>query len=180
MLRAIIPAILFMVLAGFLWIGLYKDPSLVPSPLIGKPVPEFTLSTLKEPAKMITQADFESDFALINVWATWCVACKQEHEALLNLAAQQVPIFGLNYKDDRQTAIQWLLDYGDPYVMSAFDESGRVAIDFGVYGAPETFLIDKQGIIQHKLVGVMTPAIWQSQFVPKIKQLNAVQSQSNE
>ncbi len=180
MLRAIIPAALFIVLAGFLWIGLYKDPSLVPSPLIGKPVPEFTLSTLKDPTKNITQADFAADYALINVWATWCVACKQEHQALLNLAAQGVPIFGLNYKDDRQSAIQWLLEDGDPYVMSAFDESGRVAIDFGVYGAPETFLIDRQGIIRHKLVGVMTPGIWQNQFVPKINQLAAVATQSYE
>ena len=176
MLRAIIPAIVFMVLAGFLLVGLYKDPSLVPSPLIGKPVPKFALTSLKDPARIITSADFKADFALINIWATWCVACKQEHDMLLTLAKQQLPIFGLNYKDDRQSAVQWLVDFGDPYVMSAFDESGRVAIDFGVYGAPETFLIDKQGIIHHKLVGVMTPAIWQSEFVPKIKQITAAQS----
>lgn len=175
MFRAVLPALIFMVLAGFLLVGLYKDPSLVPSPLIGKPIPEFSLSSVKNPNQVITADDFKTDYALINVWATWCVACKQEHDALVALAQQQVPIFGINYKDDRQLAQQWLNDHGDPYVMSAFDEAGRVAIDFGVYGAPETFLIDKQGIIHHKLIGVMTAEIWQSQFVPKIQQITAAQ-----
>lgn len=157
---------------GFLYIGLYKDPSLVPSPLIGKPVPTFAASTLKDAEKTITDKDLQGDYALVNVWATWCAACKQEHAALVYLAEQlQVPIYGLNYKDDRDSAKDWLVSYGDPYVANIFDESGRIGIDFGVYGAPETFLIDGKGIIHHKLVGIMTPQVWETQFVPKINQI---------
>ena len=170
MIRAILPIAVFSVLAGFLYVGLYKDPSLVPSPLIGKPIPTFQLSTLKDANTNITQEHFKGEIALINVWGTWCIACKQEHAALVYIADEKnVPIYGLNYKDDRELAKQWLLDYGDPYVMSAFDASGRIAIDFGVYGAPETFLIDDKGIIRHKLVGIMTADVWKQQFVPKIQ-----------
>ena len=170
MIRAILPIAIFSVLAGFLYVGLYKDPSLVPSPLIGKPIPSFQLSTLKDADAIITQDNFKGEIALINVWGTWCVACKQEHAALVYLADKKnIPIYGLNYKDDRELAKQWLVDYGDPYLMSAFDASGRIAIDFGVYGAPETFLIDDKGIIRHKLVGIMTADVWEHQFVPKIQ-----------
>ena len=172
MIRFLFPALIFLVLTGFLFIGLYKDPSLVPSPLIGKPVPTFAASTLRDADKIITNKDIQGDYALVNVWATWCAACKQEHAALVYLAEkQQVPIYGLNYKDDRASAIQWLQQYGDPYVVNIFDENGRIGIDFGVYGAPETFLIDRDGIIQHKLVGIMTPDVWQNQFLPKIQQI---------
>ncbi len=172
MIRFLLPAVIFLVLTGFLFVGLYKDPSLVPSPLIGKPVPTFVANTLKDPNKTITDKDLQGDYALINVWATWCAACKQEHSALVYLAEQlQVPIYGLNYKDDRATALDWLNRYGDPYVANIFDDSGRIGIDFGVYGAPETFLIDKNGVIQHKLVGVMTPDVWEKQFIPKINQI---------
>ena len=172
MIRAILPIVIFLILAGFLYVGLYKDPSLVPSPLIGKPVPAFTASSLKNPDKTVTNKDMLGKFALVNVWATWCVACKQEHAALVYLANQkQMPIYGLNYKDDRAAAIDWLERYGDPYIFSVFDNNGRIGIDFGVYGAPETFLIDEQGIIRHKLVGIMTPEIWESQFVPVINHL---------
>jgi len=172
MIRFLIPAFTFIVLMGFLFVGLYKDPSLVPSPLIGKPVPTFAASTLKDPEKIITNKDLQGEYALVNVWATWCAACKQEHAALMYLAEQlQVPIYGLNYKDDRGSAIDWLNRYGDPYIANIFDENGRIGIDFGVYGAPETFLIDADGIIHHKLVGVMTPAIWEAQFLPKINQI---------
>ena len=172
MIRAALPIAIFFVLALFLYVGLYKDPSLVPSPLIGKPVPAFVASSLKDPNKVITNKDMLGEFALVNVWATWCAACKQEHAALVYLANQkQVPIFGLNYKDDRAAAVDWLQRYGDPYVFSIFDDNGRIGIDFGVYGAPETFLIDKQGIIRHKLVGIMTPEIWESQFLPVINRL---------
>lgn len=172
MLRLLTPAIIFLVITGFLYVGLYKDPSLVPSPLIGKPVPPFVASTLKDPDKTITEKDLQGDYALVNVWGTWCAACKQEHAALVYLAEQlQVPIYGLNYKDERASALQWLERYGDPYVANIYDNTGRIGIDFGVYGAPETFLIDHQGIIHHKLVGVMTPEIWKTQFVPKINQI---------
>ena len=178
MIRAVLPVVIFLILAGFLYIGLYKDPSLVPSPLIGKPVPTFAAGSLKDPNRLVTANDLQGAYALVNVWATWCAACKQEHAALVYLAKQkQVPIYGLNYKDDRESAIQWLNQYGDPYVFSIFDENGRIAIDFGVYGAPETFLIDKQGIIRHKLVGIMTPEIWESQFVPMISKLTSGSNQ---
>ena len=172
MLRFLAPAIIFLVLVGFLFVGLYKDPSLVPSPLIGKPVPTFATSTLKDPEKIISNKDLKGEYALINVWATWCAACKQEHAALVYLAEQlQVPIYGLNYKDDRASALDWLQRYGDPYVENIYDDTGRIGIDFGVYGAPETFLIDSNGIIHHKLVGVMTPDVWETQFMPKINQI---------
>ncbi len=175
MIRFLIPAFLFLVLTGFLFVGLYKDPSLIPSPLIGKPIPSFATSTLRDPNKVITDRDIQGDYALINVWATWCAACKQEHAALVYLSEKlQVPIYGLNYKDDRASAINWLQQYGDPYVVNIFDENGRIGIDFGVYGAPETFLVDSDGIIHHKLVGVMTPDIWEKQFVPKIQQITSV------
>ena len=178
MIRAVLPIVIFLILAGFLYVGLYKDPSLVPSPLIGKPVPTFAASALNDPDKIITNKDLLGEYALINVWATWCAACKQEHAALVYLAKQKkMPIFGLNYKDDRAAAIEWLEQYGDPYVFSVFDENGRIGIDFGVYGAPETFLIDRQGVIRHKLVGIMTPEIWESQFVPIINDLTIVSSQ---
>ena len=174
MFRFILPALIFLILVGFLFVGLYKDPSLVPSPLIGKPMPTFAASTLKDPEKLITNKDIQGDYALVNVWATWCAACKQEHAALVYLAEQlQVPIYGLNYKDDRGSAKQWLQQYGDPYIANIFDENGRIGLDFGVYGAPETFLIDKNGIIRHKLVGIMTAEVWQNQFLPKIEQMTS-------
>jgi len=174
MIRFLIPAFIFLVLTGFLFVGLYKDPSLVPSPLIGKPIPTFAASTLRDPAKIMTNKDIQGDYALVNVWATWCAACKQEHSALVFLANKlQVPIYGLNYKDDRASALNWLQQYGDPYVANIFDENGRIGIDFGVYGAPETFLVDSSGIIRHKLVGIMTPDVWEQQFVPKIKQITS-------
>lgn len=174
MIRFIAP-IVFLVICGFLFVGLYKDPSLVESPLIGKGIPAFSAVTLKDPAQIITHEALRGDIALVNVWATWCVACKQEHGALVQIANQEgIPIYGLNYKDDRNAALAWLQNYGDPYVKNIFDEDGRIAIDFGVYGAPETFLIDQQGIIHHKLVGVMTPSVWRTQFEPIIKQLSSV------
>ena len=174
MIRFLLPALIFLVITGFLFVGLYKDPSLVPSPLIGKPIPEFAAKTLKDPEKIITNKDIQGDYALVNVWATWCAACKQEHSALVYLASKlQVPIYGLNYKDDRASAINWLKQYGDPYVANIYDENGRIGIDFGVYGAPETFLIDSNGLIQHKLVGVMTPTVWEQQFMPIIEKITA-------
>ncbi|MEM7304577.1 MAG: DsbE family thiol:disulfide interchange protein [Pseudomonadota bacterium] len=178
MFRAVLPVVIFIILAGFLYAGLFKDPSLVPSPLIGKSIPVFNSSTLNDPNKQVSNSDLLGEFALINVWATWCVACKQEHAALVYLANQkQMPIYGLNYKDDRAAAIEWLQQYGDPYVFSVFDENGRIGFDFGVYGAPETFLIDKQGIIRHKLVGIMTPEIWENEFVPIISGVTMGSSQ---
>ncbi len=172
MLKFLVPVILFLVLMGFLFIGLYKDPSEVPSPLIGKPVPEFSLPRLLE-SSVITEKEFLGKVSLVNVWATWCFACKQEHPILNNLAAQNVvPIYGLNYKDDSQQAKLYLKEFGNPYVANAVDESGRTSIDWGVYGAPETFVVDKKGIIRHKHIGPLTKEDVESKILPLIQALN--------
>ena len=127
MIRFLLPAIIFVCLTGFLFVGLYKDPSLVPSPLIGKPIPTFAVSTLKDSSRTVTDKDLQGEIALINVWATWCPACKQEHDTLVQLSQQaNIPIYGLNYKEtDKPGAIQWLRDYGDPYVFSLSDEKRK-------------------------------------------------------
>ena len=171
MLKFLVPVILFFVLVGFLYIGLYKDPSEVPSPLIGKPVPQFSLPTLKN-SKTFTQEEFIGKVSILNVWATWCYACKQEHPVLNDLASRKIaPIYGLNYKDNASDANQYLEKFGNPFIANAFDESGRVGIEWGVYGAPETFLIDKKGIIRYKHIGPLTYDDVEKTIVPKIKLL---------
>ena len=172
MIKYLLPVILFFVLCGFLFIGLYKDPSEVPSPLIGKSVPEFSLPKLYDNSAQFTNKDFLGKVSVLNVWATWCFACKQEHPALLELAKRNIaPIYGLNYKDDADKAKLYLRDFGNPFVANAFDEAGRVAIDWGVYGAPETFLIDKKGIIRHKHIGPLTLNDLDNKIQPLILQL---------
>ena len=156
---------------GFLFIGLYKDPSEVPSPLIGKPVPQFSLPMLKD-SRIFTDKEFLGKVSLLNVWATWCPACHQEHPILNKLAEKNVaPIYGLNYKDVSNKAKQYLEIYGDPFVANAFDETGRVGIEWGVYGAPETFLIDKKGIIRYKHIGPLTQKDVDNTIIPMIQQL---------
>lgn len=151
------------------WIGLGKDPSYVPSPLIGKPVPEFRLPELGHPDRVVTQADLGKQVSLLNVWATWCGGCRQEHGALLEIAREgDVPIYGLNWKDDDDAALGWLAKLGNPYVATAVDNDGRVAIDWGVYGAPETFLIDANGTVLYKHIAPITMEIWKSEFLPRI------------
>jgi len=172
MIKYLLPVILFFVLCGFLFIGLYKDPSEVPSPLIGKSVPEFSLPKLYDNSAQFSNKDFLGKVSVLNVWATWCFACKQEHPALLELAKRNIaPIYGLNYKDDANKAKLYLRDFGNPFVANAFDEAGRVAIDWGVYGAPETFLIDKKGIIRHKHIGPLTLNDLDNKIQPLILQL---------
>ena len=172
MLRFILPIVLFIVLVGFLFVGLYKDPSLVTSPLIDKPVPTFVLSRLHDAEDRFTDQDLVGEVSLLNVWGTWCVACRQEHGMLMSIAdSKLIPIYGLNYKDDRSLAIEWLKQYGDPYKANGFDDSGRVGIDLGVYGAPETFLIDREGIIRLKHIGPITPTVWADILLPKINEL---------
>jgi cytochrome c biogenesis protein CcmG/thiol:disulfide interchange protein DsbE len=156
-LRYLVPLAIFTLLVAFLYRGLSLDPKLVPSPLVGKPIPTFTLTRLDNPAVTISDADFKGKVSLLNVWATWCVSCRREHEVLVQLAKTgQVEIYGLNYKDDRTDANRWLAQLGNPYVANAFDSDGRVGIDWGVYGAPETFIIDREGIIRHKHIGPLT------------------------
>ncbi|MDG0996503.1 MAG: DsbE family thiol:disulfide interchange protein [Gammaproteobacteria bacterium] len=172
-MKSLIPALLFFIISGFLFVGLYKDPSLVSSPLVGKSMPSFSASTLFDAHKTVTEADIIGEIALLNVWATWCPACKQEHPDLVALAINtDIPIYGLNYKEtDKTEARSWLRDEGNPYVFSIADDDGRIAIDFGVYGAPETFLIDAKGVIRYKRVGVMNDKIWQRDFLPIIQRL---------
>ena len=173
MTKYVIPLVIFVVLVVFLAIGLGRDPREVPSPLINKPAPAFELPQLAEPSRKFTAQEMRGKVWLLNVWASWCVACREEHPMLLELASQKsVPIYGLNYKDGPQDALAWLRELGNPYVLSVSDIEGRVGIDYGVYGAPETFLIDRGGVIRFKHIGPITPAVWERDFVPRIKDLN--------
>jgi cytochrome c biogenesis protein CcmG/thiol:disulfide interchange protein DsbE len=166
-LRFLVPAVLFAALVGFFVIGLHKDPSEIRSPLIGKTAPVFSLESLSDPAVRVGTADFTGRPWLLNVWATWCGGCRQEHETLLAIAKEnRVPMMGLDWRDDRVLALQWLAQLGNPYASVAFDPEGRTAIDWGVYGAPETFLIGADGKVIHKRIGVMTMDIWRQEFLP--------------
>jgi len=168
-MRFLVPVAGFLALAVFLGIGLTRDPTLVPSPLIGKAIPEFTLPRLAAPDRVITDKDIKGKFALVNVWATWCTGCRQEHETLIWIANENiVPIYGLNWKDESTLAKQWLQQLGNPYTATAVDAEGRVAIDWGVYGAPETFLINPNGIILYRHISPMTREIWETEFLPLI------------
>ena len=170
-LRYLVPLLVFLALAALLYKGLGIDPKRVPSPLIDKPAPAFNLPRLKQPQQTLSNADFKGKVSLFNVWATWCVACRQEHPLLMQLSKLGVPIYGLNYKDKRPAAEQWLQRFGDPYLANAFDAEGRVGIDWGVYGTPETFVIDKQGVIRHKHIGPLTRDAIEKEMLPLIKKL---------
>ena len=146
--------------------GINNDPSELPSALIGKPFPEFTTGSVIEDDVVITRADLLGRPALINVWATWCISCKVEHPVLNDLAKQGVVIHGINYKDERQPAQRWLYEYLNPYQLNISDPKGTLGFDLGVYGAPETFIIDKKGIIRHKFVGVVDKRIWREKLAP--------------
>lgn len=158
MKRYLIPLALFVVLAGFLAVGLQRDPRKVPSPLIDKPAPAFSAPRLDEPAQQVALDDMLGQVWVLNVWASWCVPCRIEHPLWVEWArTQQVPLVGLNYKDKRDDALAWLARYGDPYKLSLADIQGLVAIDYGVYGVPETFVIDDKGRIVHRHVGPIMP-----------------------
>jgi cytochrome c biogenesis protein CcmG/thiol:disulfide interchange protein DsbE len=168
-LRFLVPGLLFAVLVGFFVVGLQRDPSVIPSPLIGKPAPSFELEDLQDPALRVGNASFAGQMYLLNVWGTWCGGCREEHEMLLQIArSSSVPIVGLNWKDDRTQAQRWLTQLGNPYEAVAFDPEGVVAIDWGVYGAPETFLVGADGTVLVKRIGPMTPEAWQNDFLPVI------------
>jgi cytochrome c biogenesis protein CcmG/thiol:disulfide interchange protein DsbE len=170
MSRFILPVVGFALLVVFFWIGLGRDPTLVPSPLVGKPAPSFSLAQLNNPELKLTDTAFQGQVSLLNVWATWCVGCRQEHETLLQIAREGgVPIFGLNWKDDSKSAVRWLEQLGNPYTATGVDADGRVAIDWGVYGAPETFLIDANGIVLYKHIAPLTMSVWEQEFVPRIR-----------
>ena len=169
--RFLIPVVAFVLLVVVFSVGLQKDPSFVPSPLIGKPMPTFDLPRLNYPNQRVTDADLRGQVSILNVWATWCVGCRAEHETLNQIAAiGDVPIYGLNWKDDSGQASAWLSQLGNPYVATAFDADGRVAIDWGVYGAPETFLVDANGIILYRHIAPLSMETWEAEFVPRIEQ----------
>lgn len=171
-LRALLPLFGFIVLVVFLAIGLTRDPKKIPSPLIGKPAPAFVLPGVQQAEQSVSNTDFLGKVVLFNVWASWCVACREEHPVLVEFSKlYDTPIYGLNYKDERADALRWLQAFGNPYVNSAYDLSGSVGIDWGVYGVPETFLIDKKGIIRFKQIGPVTRELIKNELLPLIKQL---------
>ena len=173
-LRFILPLLIFVVLLGFLWVGLKLNPREVPSPLIGKPAPPFQLSRLDDPVKTVSQADMRGQVWLLNVWASWCVSCMEEHPVLVELSRDGVvPIYGLNYKDTRAAALGWLGKHGNPYTLSITDPDGKVGIDYGVYGVPETYVIDKAGVIRFKKIGPVTKQTLSEQILPLVKRLQA-------
>lgn len=190
--KFLVPLMLFLVLAGFLAFGLTLNPREVPSPLIDKPAPQFRLTRLDQPTQQFGLEEMRGQVWLLNVWASWCVACRQEHPVLVDLARQNVvPIVGLNYKEvrgdgalevkgmspeaEKQLTVErargWLSDHGDPYALSVLDIDGRVGIDYGVYGVPETFLIDQNGVIRYKHIGPVSPQALRDVILPKIAEL---------
>ncbi len=170
--KLLIPLGVFIVLCAFLLVGLWRDPREVPSPLIGKPAPEFKLAQLHEPSKTLGPADLKGQVWLLNVWASWCVSCREEHPLLVGLAkAKLVPIVGLDYKDDTAAGKRWLAQHGDPYTVSVVDRDGRVGIDWGVYGVPETFVVDKAGTIRYKQIGPVTAEALEQKILPLIREL---------
>ena len=172
-LRFIVPLAIFLALAGFLAAGLKLDPRKVPSPLIGKPAPAFKLPRLDDPSQVVDRDAMRGKPWVLNVWASWCGPCREEHPHIVAFARdKQVRLVGLNYKDQRADALGWLKEVGNPYDVSLSDLDGRVGIDFGVYGVPETFVIDRAGVIRFKHIGPMTPDVLKSQVIPLLKELN--------
>ena len=173
-LKFIVPLAVFVLLAAFLALGLTRDPREVPSPFIGKAAPAFRLEQVADASAAFAPADMKGKVWLLNVWASWCASCRIEHPLLVEMAKKNVvPIVGLNYKDRREDALQWLARFGNPYALSAHDIDGKVGIDYGVYGAPETFVIDKQGVIRYKQIGPITPEALEKKIMPLLRELNA-------
>jgi cytochrome c biogenesis protein CcmG/thiol:disulfide interchange protein DsbE len=173
-LKFVVPLAVFVLLAAFLAVGLTRDPREVPSPFIGKAAPAFRLEQVADGKLAFAPADMKGKVWLLNVWASWCASCRIEHPLLVEMAKKNlVPIVGLNYKDRREDALQWLARFGNPYAVSAHDIEGKVGIDYGVYGAPETFVIDKQGVIRYKQIGPITPEALEKKIMPLLRELNA-------
>lgn len=170
--KFLIPLLLFVVLVGFLAVGLNRDPHEVPSPLIGKQAPAFELPQLADPQKTFSPESMRGKVWILNVWASWCVACREEHPVLVELGKLQVaPIIGLDYKDKRDDAMAMLARQGNPYALSAFDANGRVGIDYGVYGVPETYVIDQAGVIRFKHIGPITMELLNKKMIPLLSEL---------
>lgn len=172
-LKFLLPLGVFFGLVVFLALGLKLDPKEVPSPLIDKSAPEFSLTQLDTPSRIIRRDDLLGKVWMLNVWASWCVACRQEHPLLVEFSQRKLlPIYGLNYKDERNDGLKWLARFGNPYDASLYDRDGRVGIDWGVYGVPETFIVDRQGIVRFKHIGPLTPEIVRLRIEPLVRQLN--------
>ncbi len=158
--RLFLPLLAFLGLGVFLFRGLSLDPTALPSALIDRPLPEFRLENL-DSGEELARADVVGETMLVNVWATWCYSCRVEHPFLLELAGRGVKILGLNYKDESAAAVDWLAELGDPYSVSVADTEGMLGLDMGVYGAPETYVVDAEGIVRHRHVGVLDAAVWE-------------------
>jgi cytochrome c biogenesis protein CcmG/thiol:disulfide interchange protein DsbE len=172
--RALIPLGVFLSIAILLGIGLTIDSDEVPSPLVGKPVPDFDVPTVRDAGQRFRPADMEGQVWLLNVWATWCTGCRVEHDVLMSAAREHdVTIVGLDYKDERAAAIDWLDRRGDPYVASPYDPKGKVGMDLGVYGVPETYVIDAEGIIRYKHIGPISPEQLRDDILPRVRELKA-------
>ncbi|WP_444916639.1 DsbE family thiol:disulfide interchange protein [Microbulbifer sp. JMSA003] len=170
-LKLFLPLVIFVVLALLFWRGLYLNPQEMPSALLNKPVPEFSLQKVADNSQIVEKKDLPNGSHLMNVWATWCVACRVEHPYLNALAEQGVPIVGVNLKDEDEAAIKWLEKFHNPYLYSLADRDGRLALDLGVFGAPETFLVDSEGTIRCKHVGVVDNKVWQTKLQPLYEKL---------
>ena len=172
MTKFLLPLILFLALVVFLFVGLSRDPNEIPSPLLDKPAPAFNLPQLADPQRSFKSEEMRGRVWLLNVWASWCEACRDEHPVLLELARTRVvPIYGLNYKDEQRDALNWLEEFGDPYTTILVDADGRVGIDYGVYGVPETFVIDRNGVIRYKQIGPVTEEVLNNRIIPLVKEL---------
>lgn len=172
MTRFLLPLGIFLALVVLLAIGLNLNPREVPSPLVDKPAPAFQAPALARPEATLRRDDLLGQVWLLNVWASWCGACRDEHPVLLDFARRaRVPLIGLNYKDQRDAGLAWLKAHGDPYRDSVFDPEGRIGIDYGVYGVPETFVIDRAGVIRHKHIGPLTPEVLRERIEPLLRQL---------
>ena len=170
--RYLLPLGIFIVVTLILWRGLSLHPNTVPSPLINKPAPKFVLPVLLGPTAELTDQELQGHISLVNVWATWCYACALEHDFLIELSKNKdFVLYGLNYKDDPVAAKKWLQEHGNPYYRVMVDTSGDAAINWGVYGSPETFIVDKHGIIRHKQIGPITPEVWEQELKPVIDKL---------
>jgi cytochrome c biogenesis protein CcmG/thiol:disulfide interchange protein DsbE len=172
-----IPLILFICVSFFLWRGLSVDPHTLPSPFINKSLPDFALPELIQPEKIFHSRELRGHVTLLNIFASWCISCRVEHPIFMNLVAdKKIILYGVDYKDSRNTVLQWLKTEGNPYRKIGFDEKGNVAINLGVYGTPETFLIDKKGVIRDKYIGPVTEEVWENQLKPEVDKLEKQKS----
>ena len=178
MIRRLLPFAVFLAIALLMWVAVRmnsgKDTSAIPSPFLGKPVPAFILPVLGEPTRTVSDRDLRGAPYLLNVWGSWCVNCREEHPQLTDLSRRGVRVVGYNYKDAPADARRWLQEFGNPYTLVVADEEGRAALDFGIYGAPESFLVDAQGVIRWKLVGPITPALLQAEVEPRLRAMGAL------